>query len=193
MRLFISEIFEKISGMTDDALKIKILKENECIPIKQILFAGFSPDVKFLLPEGPTPYKPKDVPIGLADTNLYREARKLYLFVSVSGSVGNSRLPQVKREALWVNLLEQVQKDEALVLDAVKNRQLESKYRITKSIVDAVFPGMLPEATVAKAATVQVTETEVVSSKKKRGPKKVKAEVPELIIPDEVPNNESKI
>jgi hypothetical protein len=164
MRLFVSEIFKKISETSDDSVKEKILRENDTLALRHILQAQYCEHIKFLLPDGPTPYKKKEVPIGIAETNLFRETRKLYLFVEG----GAPTLKQVKREQLWIQMLEALQKDEAELLETVRTKQLESKVGLSKAIVDKVFPGLI--RTVNRAIT-SATVAPQVQVKQESSPK----------------------
>lgn len=106
--------------------------------VKQLLFYAFSPQVKFLLPEGAPPYKPCD--FLDQEGRLYTEARKLYLFIEG----GNPNLSTFKREMLFIQLLESISKDDAVLLINVKDKKLPFK-NITKAVVEEAFPDLLPK------------------------------------------------
>ena len=52
-------------------------------------------------------------------------------------------IPQLRKEQLWVQLLENLHPDEAEVLDLVKDKKINSKYKITKQNVVDAFPDLL--------------------------------------------------
>lgn len=139
MKLFISEVFEKIRSFSSDEEKVKFLKENLSVPLQHFLYQNFSSKIEFLLPSTPAPFKPTPYPITLADANLYREFKKMYLFYKG----GHPSLHQARREQLWIQLLEGLAKEEAEFLETLKNKKLEQRYGITRKIVDLVFPNLL--------------------------------------------------
>jgi hypothetical protein len=68
--------------------------------------------------------------------------RKTVNGVTYYGDSGGTapRIPQVKKENLWIQLLESLHKDEAEILDLVKDKKLHSRYKITKQNVIEAFP-----------------------------------------------------
>ena len=103
--------------------------------VKQILKYAFDPNIKFLLPEGVPPYKPNE----FVDQEgiLFSEARKLYLFVEG----GNSNLTRFKREMLFIQFIENIDKNDAELICAVKDKKLPFK-SLTKDIVKQAFPDL---------------------------------------------------
>lgn len=101
--------------------------------VQQILKYAFDPNIKFLLPEGDPPYKPN----GFVDQEgiLFSEARKLYLFVEG----GNNNLTKNKREMLFIQFIEGIDKNDAILICAVKDKKLPFK-SLTKDIVKQAFP-----------------------------------------------------
>lgn len=182
-KLYISEILDKVKKSSSDADKAKLLKDNSSIPLQQILFANFNPNIKFLLPPGPTPYKPSKFDVGLGDNSLMKEFRKLYLFYQG----GHKTLQQARREQLWIQLLEGMSSSEAKVLESLKDKQFERDYGVTRECVDLAFPRLLeriPKVSVPKVEVIQPTEekkeessvqeTPVEEKPKKKRAKKVK-------------------
>jgi hypothetical protein len=108
-------------------------------PVIAVLKFMFDPRIKFLLPEGEPPYKKTEKSMDLQGT-LYREAKKLNYFVE--GPYPNLR--QVKREQLFIELLEAVDPDDAELLIAMKDKK--SPYiTINYELVWKTFPGLLPD------------------------------------------------
>ena len=58
------------------------------------------------------------------------------------GDSGTQRpsIPQLRKEQLWVQLLESLHPQEAEVLDLVKDKKLQTRYKITKQNVKEAFP-----------------------------------------------------
>lgn len=95
-----------------------------------ILFQfAFDPTKKFLLPEGDPPYKPDAAPIGMSMGILRQELKRFYVFCRAD-------LPAVRREDLFIQLLEGVHPSEAELLLSVKDQTLNKKYKkITHQLV----------------------------------------------------------
>ena len=78
---------------------------------------------------------------GLDDQgNLYREARKLYLFVKG----GNPNLTRARREQLFIQFLEGIHPKDAEFVIAMKDKKSPFKM-LTKQVVSKAFPEILPE------------------------------------------------
>ena len=136
-RLLISEILRKVSNAKTKAEKIKILRENNSVALRQLLIINFDESVISLLPEGDVPYTPNDAPVGTDHTRLEQEYRGLYRFFQG----GDGKLPALKRESMFVQLLEGLAAEEAELLGLVKDGQMNKGYkRITKAVVSEAFP-----------------------------------------------------
>lgn len=108
-------------------------------PLMQVLHATFHPEVKFLLPEGVPPFKKLEKSVDAQGT-LYREAKKFYIFID--GLSPN--VPQLKRETLFVQLLEALDPDDADLVLGMKDKTMIYS-GITYDLVAKTFPGFLPE------------------------------------------------
>lgn len=91
---------------------------------------AFDEQHKFNLPETDPPYKAEHADHEtMSPTNLYSELRRLYIFTRTD-------LSKIRRESLFIQLLEGVAHDEAKLLLAVKNQELHKLYKkITKKLV----------------------------------------------------------
>lgn len=142
MRLLIPEVFDKVEQAKTKEEKIKILRQNDSQPLRAMLFLNFNKEIKWQIPEGEPPYKKvKDTPVGLSETNLYVEARRIYVFTNPK-----LNLTKYKREALFIEMLEAIHWTEAEMLCAVKDKTLTKKYKSLKeALVREAFPALLPE------------------------------------------------
>ena len=127
----LSEILTKIHGAKTKAQKVKILKENNTLAMRQILIWAFDPNVESALPEGAPPYIENDAPAGTEHTRLDQEADKLYRFVKG----GQDSLQSMKRETLFVQMLEGLHADEAKLLINIKDKKLHQVYKGLSSAV----------------------------------------------------------
>ena len=126
---------------------------------------AFDPSEKFILPDGDPPYKLDTAPIGMTPGTFKQELRRLYVFC-------RKDLPAIRRESLFVQLLESVHPSEAKVLLAIKDQNLTGLYpNITHQMAfENGFTQVAPTEEPKKIKKV----TDVVTAKPGRGrPKKV--------------------
>jgi len=131
----VSELFQAVSNAKTKAEKVKLLKEYKRDDIKAILIWNFDKGIHSALPEGDVPYTPNDSPAGTEHTRLAHEWRTLYNYVKG----GNDKLPGMKREMMFIQLLEGLHESEAEIICLVKDKQLQKKYRITRAVVEEAY------------------------------------------------------
>lgn len=135
MKLLISEVLQKAHNAKTKAEKIAILKENDSQALRSIFIINYDESIISLLPEGAPPYTPNEAPAGTEHTKLEHEARLLFHFFK-----GGSNIPSLKRETMFVQMLEGLHPDEAKVVIAAKDKKLNKRYKITKACVSEAFP-----------------------------------------------------
>ena len=159
---FVFEILELASKQRSNAKKIEVLKTYEHDSLKSVLIWNFDETVISLLPEGDVPYgdvKDQNVYSGTLSENLSKEAsggesatvqdlqgrgrtslRKEYqnLYHYVKG--GNNTLSTIRREMMFINLLQGLHPKESEVLILIKDKKLTDKYKITFENVKESFP-----------------------------------------------------
>jgi len=133
---FVHEILELVDKQRTKAKKIEILKEYDDLALKAILIWNFDPTAISVIPEGPVPYKENEVPVGTDHTSLRREWKNLYHFVKG----GNDRLSAIRRETMFIQMLEGLHPEEAKIICLVKDKNLESQYKITYEMVQQAYP-----------------------------------------------------
>ena len=159
---FVFEILELASKQRSNAKKIEVLKTYEHDSLKSVLIWNFDETVISLLPEGDVPYgdvKDQNVYSGTLSQNLAKEAsggesatvqdlqgrgrtslRKEYqnLYHYVRG--GNDTLSTIRREMMFINLLQGLHPKESEVLILTKDKKLTDKYKLTFENVKESFP-----------------------------------------------------
>ena len=133
---FMNEILELVSEQKTDAKKVAILKEYECDIIKSLFIWNFDDSVISLLPQGTVPYKPNENPLGTDHSSLRREQRSLYNFVKG----GNDQLSTIRRETIFIQMLEGLHPKEADIIVAVKDGDLEDMYDVPFEVVEEAYP-----------------------------------------------------
>jgi hypothetical protein len=129
------EIFTKVNNAKDKPKKIEVLRQNDSQGLRQLLKAAFDPKITWDLPEGTPPYLPNEAPAGTEHTSLLDEARRLYVFIKGGSSIG-----RVRKETLFIQMLESLHKDDALALVSIKDRRLNLEYKgLTENVVKEAF------------------------------------------------------
>ena len=135
--LLISEVLRKVSNAKTKDEKIKILRDNNSPALRALLIWNFDDSIKSAIPDGDVPYTPNDAPAGTDHSRLSHEYRGFYRFCKG----GDNRLSDMKRESMFIQLLEGLHKDEAELVCLVKDGNLNKGYkRITKAVVSGAFP-----------------------------------------------------
>jgi hypothetical protein len=135
-RMSISEILKKCSEFKKKEERVEALRINCNEACKIIIQYMFHPEVKFSLPEGKPPFKYFEFDEPNA---LHSEARRLYLFLEGV----NPDMRQVKRENLFLDILQAVNPEDADLLIAMKDKT--SPYTgLTQEVAFAAFPELFP-------------------------------------------------
>ena len=133
---FMNEILELVTEQKTDAKKVAILREYECDILKSLFIWNFDDSIISLLPEGKVPYKPNENPLGTDHSSLRREQSNLYMFVKG----GNDALSTIRRETIFIQMLEGLHPKEADIIVAVKDGDLEDMYDVPFEVVEEAYP-----------------------------------------------------
>jgi hypothetical protein len=162
---FAFEVLDLVSKQRSNAKKVEVLKKYEHISLKVILLWNFDETVISMLPEGPVPYsgyadqtsysgslstkiteeirrmhETGSFSLGATDkqghTTLRREYVNLYHFVKG----GNDSLNNIRRETMFINILEGLHPLEAEIVCLIKDKKLADKYNLTKEVVMEAYP-----------------------------------------------------
>lgn len=131
MKKALSEILSETSKITKKKERIEYLRANTNNALNKIIQMTYD-DTEFDLPEGTPPYKPSEFD---EPGNLYGEIRRLYLFTKD----GNPNINNLKRESLFIQMLEFVNADDAKLLIGMKDKKLPYK-GLTKLFVQEALP-----------------------------------------------------
>lgn len=110
--LSMAEILTTASQLKTRQEKVDFLRNNNSKELRNILLLMYDKKFELDLPEVAPPYTPSEIPEshGL----LYREARKLAYFVK--GMKESANLPRIRKETLFIQMLESVDKEDAKLL-----------------------------------------------------------------------------
>jgi hypothetical protein len=130
--LSIAEVLKKTGEMKSKEEKVNWLRQNNSQPLRNILILTYDKNKEFLVPNTEPPYTPSK-----AEENqgmLQNQARKLKYFVKGFSPEG---VHQIKREQIFIEMLESVHRDDALVL--LQMIQKKPFKGITKAIINEAF------------------------------------------------------
>ena len=161
---FAYEVLEAASKQRTKAKKIEVLQKYAHDSIMAILIWNFDETAISVLPPGDVPYgntrEDNNVTGTLSDkindavdkmsemgstslgsqdqgqASIRKEYTKFYNFLKG----GNDKLSNLRRETMFINILEGLHPLEAEILILVKDKKLTDKYKITKEIASAAYP-----------------------------------------------------
>lgn len=138
MKQYVYEVLQEASSKKSKTDKVKVLKQNESWALKDILRGTLDSTVKWNLPQGEPPYTKSDGHNHA--TNLHRQNTQFKYFTK---NGPGSKMPAVKREKIFIGLIEGVHPEDArLVINMVNKTPIEG---ISKNIVKEAFPGLLKD------------------------------------------------
>ena len=139
----VHELLEAVDAEKVKAKKLEILRTHGEDSFKMTMIWNFDESVVSMLPEGSVPYQPVESDVqanrekGLPQRSTIRNsARQFYRFVKG----GDDQLNKIKRESIFINILETLPPPEAEILVLVKDKALNTKYNITKELVAEAYP-----------------------------------------------------
>ena len=141
---FVFEVLDLVSRQRSKAKKVQILKTYEDISIKSVLIWNFDESIISVLPAGEVPYTGYDEQntySGTLSTKLTHEIRKMHEQGSFSlGASDQQGHTTIRRETMFINILEGLHPLEAEIICLAKDKNLETKYKITKEAVSEAYP-----------------------------------------------------
>jgi hypothetical protein len=161
---FLFEILNLVAKQRTNIKKVEVLQKYNDPSLRAIFIWNFDESVISSLPEGIVPYssvgeqgsfsgtlseKIEDAvdkmseigsnSLGSQDqgfSSIRKEHTKFYNFIKG----GNDTLSSLRRETMFINILQGLHPLEAEILCLVKDKKLETKYKITKEIVSQAYP-----------------------------------------------------
>ena len=139
----VNEILEAVDSERVKAKKLEILRTHGDDSFKMVMIWNFDETVISILPDGHVPNQPVEGDVqanreqGIPQrTTIRNSARQFYRFVKG----GDDALNKIKRESIFINILQTLPQPEADILVLVKDKALNTKYNITKELVAEAYP-----------------------------------------------------
>ena len=161
---FVFEVLDAASKQRSKANKVKVLQKYSHPSLKAVMIWNFDETVVSLLPPGEVPYATnledetatgtlsekindavskmselRTTSLGSQDqgkASIRKEFTKFYNFIKG----GNDALSSLRRETMFINVLQGLHPLEAEILILVKDKDLETKYKISKDVVSQAYP-----------------------------------------------------
>ena len=161
---FVFEVLDAASKQRSKAKKIEVLQRYKHPSLVTLFVWNYDSSIITLLPEGPVPYGTNrddqnstgtlssriddavskmsemgSTSLGSQDqgqASIRAEYKKFYNFCKG----GNPSLSNLRRETMFINILEGLHPLEAEILILVKDKNLERKYKISKEVVSTAYP-----------------------------------------------------
>ena len=135
----ISKVLKDAGKLKSRDDRIAYLRKYRHPALTDVLRINFDADIVSLLPEGKPPYQPDDAPPGHEYQTLYRAHKRFKYFFK--GPIANQIVP-LRRESMFVSLLETLHADEAEMICKAKDKKLKIT-GITKKLVSDAFPNLI--------------------------------------------------
>ena len=161
---FSFEILNLVSKQRSNAKKVELLQRYDHPSLKTIFIWNFDETVTSVLPQGEVPYAATSEQNSFSGTlsekitdavdkmsemgsnslgsqdqgksSIRKEYQKFYNFVKG----GNDGLSSLRRESMFINILQGLHPLEAEILILVKDKKLATKYKITKENISEAYP-----------------------------------------------------
>ena len=165
---FTFEVLDLVSRQRSKAKKVEVLKKYEHPSLKAVFIWNFDETVKSALPPGDVPYsgfEDQATYSGTLTTKIDEEVRKMHETGSFSMGTsdsqgrttirreykhfyhfvrgGNDSMSGVRRETMFINVLEGLHPLEAEIVCLIKDKKLSDKYNLTKEIVAEAYPDIV--------------------------------------------------
>lgn len=136
MKKGIGEIIKEVKDAKSVGEKIRILQREDNRELRGILELTYDNRLTWALPEGNPPYKPLDKSFDNQGM-LYSEMRRMYIFLE-----GKSNVNQARREQLFIEILEQLDPDDAALLIEAKDRKIKG---VSKNVIKQAYDDFLTD------------------------------------------------
>ena len=165
---FVFEVLDLVSKQKSKAKKVELLKKYDEFHLRSIFLWNFDTTIESALPQGDVPYQSYDdqntysgtlstkmqediramhetgsFSMGVSDqqgrTTIRREVKNFYHFVKG----GNDGMNNMRRESMFINILQGLHPLEAEIICLVKDGKLSDKYNVTREIVEEAYPDIL--------------------------------------------------
>jgi hypothetical protein len=139
-KLLVTEMLEAVAKAESRKEKLELLKQFNCLELRDILKGAFDDTIEFTLPKGVPPIN-EDEKKNYDKTRLLSETKKFRYFVK--GGPGD-QVNRVRREKMFIDILYRIDSKEIPLICHMKDKTLDGVYKgVTKKLVQEAFPGLI--------------------------------------------------
>ena len=135
------EVFEAVASAKNRKAKLKILQENDRMPVRDVLQGTFDSRIQWNLHAGTPPYTPQAEGAPTPKT-LLKEHLKFKYFVK--GLRESEDLNNVTRERMFIDILETIPPKDAAILVSMVNKKKPDFDGLTEKLVKEAYPDLIP-------------------------------------------------
>ena len=165
---FVFEVLDLVSKQRSKAKKVEVLKKYDEFHLRTLFLWNFDTTIESALPDGDVPFQSYDeqttysgtlstkmkediramhetgsFSMGVSDTQgrttIRRECKNFYHFVKG----GNDGMNNMRRESMFINILQGLHPLEAEIIVLVKDGNLSDRYKITRDVVEEAYPDIV--------------------------------------------------
>ena len=133
---FMHEILELASKQRSTALKAEVLKKYRCDPLVTILIWNFDDTLSSTMNKAANSDYMPDEAVRNRHTSIRKEFQNFYNYLQG----GNPGLSGLRRETMFIQMLEGLHPKEAQLMVLVKDHRLQEQYKITLSTIQTAYP-----------------------------------------------------
>lgn len=135
--LLFNEIMKTANDIEVLEDRVRFLRSYDSKSLRILIKAGYNSKIQWDLPEGSVPFMAIE---GPARTNLLKASQDLYVFIKG----GADTVPQIRKQSLFIQLLESVSPEEAEILIFMKDKAMEELFpNITMNVIELALPTTL--------------------------------------------------
>ena len=132
----LSEIIAECRKSKNVKIKAQILKDNESSQLIDVFQLTYNPSIKWIMPEGDPPYTAVEDGTDLEGA-FFGKMRMMKYFISVDGNLLEPDVHEIKRETIFIQLLESIAPGDAKLLLEMKKGSIKG---VSKTVVKEAFP-----------------------------------------------------
>jgi len=129
------EIIEECRKTKNVKIKAEILQKNQSTALIDLFQLTYNPTIQWVLPEGDPPYRAAEETD--LEGALIGKMRQMKYFISVNGNILEPSVNPIKRETIFIQLLESVSPQDAKLVLEMKKRDIKG---VSKTVVKEAFP-----------------------------------------------------
>lgn len=138
------EVFADLAKIDSFHDRANHLRSNSSFAIRTILQCNFTPSIRLDLPDGAPPFNRDGMPLGNSLGRIDKAIKVLGRIAIMPGQTPSVGIARIKKETLFIQLLESVNEKDADVIIVMKEKSLTSMYPILdETLVKAAFPDLI--------------------------------------------------